>query len=388
MIKVAARIVLPYVIFTILWLLVFSWSSRSNELRSLHESVYQYLAFVLASALWLAYLVNKAWRTFAEDQRELYESEARLRLLDNLPDSYVYQYTQLEDGAPKFLYISAGVERLQAVTVQEVLNDANALLSQINPAMIDDLRAAEIASRQSFTDFSMEVQVRSNDGRERWMMLCSRPQRSADGRVLWNGVATDVTERKLVEIKHQIVEQRLADIIEFLPDATFVIDDNKCVVAWNRACEILTGVKKEIMIGRGNHAYAEPFFGATRPILIDLVNEPSAQLEAGYKYIQRKSGVIVGESIAPHLNNGRGAHLLGIAASLFDPAGHCYGAIEVVRDVTEQRRIEQALRDSEQKYRELVELANSIILRWNAEGIITFVNEFGLKFFGYAANEL
>ena len=61
----------------------------------------------------------------------------------------------------------------------------------------------------------------------------------------------------------------------------------------------------------------------------------------------------------------------------------------------EQRRTDEklgalnrALRQSEQKYRELVELANSIILRWTSEGKITFLNDFGLRFFGYAADEI
>lgn len=49
---------------------------------------------------------------------------------------------------------------------------------------------------------------------------------------------------------------------------------------------------------------------------------------------------------------------------------------------------ERALRENEQKYRELVENANSIILRWDSEGRITFLNEYGLAFFGYSAEEI
>lgn len=51
-------------------------------------------------------------------------------------------------------------------------------------------------------------------------------------------------------------------------------------------------------------------------------------------------------------------------------------------------RRDVALEKSEQKYRELVEHANSIILRWTSDGKIIFLNEFGLKFFGYSAEEL
>ncbi len=57
-------------------------------------------------------------------------------------------------------------------------------------------------------------------------------------------------------------------------------------------------------------------------------------------------------------------------------------------DITERRRSEQALLESELKYRELVENANSIILRWTPQGRVTFVNEFGLQFFGYGEGEL
>lgn len=59
-----------------------------------------------------------------------------------------------------------------------------------------------------------------------------------------------------------------------------------------------------------------------------------------------------------------------------------------VVDVTEQKRIEKALRDSEQKYRELVEESNSIILRMDVTGKVTFFNEFAQRFFGYSEDEI
>jgi PAS domain S-box-containing protein len=62
-----------------------------------------------------------------------------------------------------------------------------------------------------------------------------------------------------------------------------------------------------------------------------------------------------------------------------------------LREAVEWRahqRAEVALQESEQKYRELVEHANSIILRWTRDGRITFLNEFGQKFFGYTEAEI
>ena len=60
----------------------------------------------------------------------------------------------------------------------------------------------------------------------------------------------EITDRKQYEEKMRAAHQRLMDIIEFLPDATLVIDHDKKVIAWNRAIEEMTGVQKKDMIGK------------------------------------------------------------------------------------------------------------------------------------------
>lgn len=64
------------------------------------------------------------------------------------------------------------------------------------------------------------------------------------------------------------------------------------------------------------------------------------------------------------------------------------GAVEVIRDETEQKRMESALQDSERSHRELLQLANSIILRWSRDGKILYLNEFGQRFFGFTEAEI
>ena len=183
------------------------------------------------------------------------------------------------------------------------------------------------------------------------------------------------------------MEQGVLDIIEFLPDATFVIDREKRIIAWNRACEEMTCVKREEVLGKGDYAYAEPFFGERRPILIDLLDAPSPGAAAGHERIQRSGDTIYAESFNPRLNGGQGIHLWGAAAPLFDSEGRRWGAIEVLRDVTEQKRVEHALRESELKYRTLFDSAGDGILLMRRNRFID-CNARALAMFGCSREQI
>ncbi|MDX9975048.1 MAG: PAS domain S-box protein, partial [FCB group bacterium] len=65
-----------------------------------------------------------------------------------------------------------------------------------------------------------------------------------------------------------------------------------------------------------------------------------------------------------------------------------YQNVQQARFITERTKVENALRVSEERYRALVENANSIIIRLNSEGKVTFINEFGQRYFGYAEEEI
>ena len=95
-------------------------------------------------------------------------------------------------------------------------------------------------------------------------------------------------QQRRAEIRIRDHERREADILNFLPDATFAIDKSGVVIAWNRAIERMTGVKAEHIIGKGNYEYAIPFYNERRPILIDLVRRDDPATAAKYPLIQRE----------------------------------------------------------------------------------------------------
>ena len=138
--------------------------------------------------------------------------------------------------------------------------------------------------------------------------------------------------------------QYLNDIIEHLPDATIVIDRDKKVIAWNRAVEEMTGFTKEDMIGKGDNAYAVPFYGMPRPSLIDFVFE-EREIPEHYDFIEKKGSTLFSEGFVPCLYEGKGAFLWGMASPLFDSDGALVGAIETVCDITEKWRTGKRPRD-------------------------------------------
>ena len=140
-------------------------------------------------------------------------------------------------------------------------------------------------------------------------------------------------------------EQRLADIIDFFPDATFVIDQTGLVISWNRAMEVLTGVKAEEILGKGDHEYALPFYGIRRPLLIDLVLEPVNEDVKKYYTFQRDGEAIVAEIYIPTFKPG-GVYLWGKASPIYDTEGNLAGAIESIRDITKRKTAEIALNEN------------------------------------------
>ena len=136
----------------------------------------------------------------------------------------------------------------------------------------------------------------------------------------------------------QDLHRQLSDIIDLLPDATVVIDQDHRVVAWNRAMVKMTGVPAREMIGKGDYAYAVPFYGRPQPTLADLLFDREPQPLRAYETFTRDGNVISAQAFVPALNQGQGAHLFATAAPLTDGQGKVVGAIETVRDITEQQR--------------------------------------------------
>jgi len=200
-------------------------------------------------------------------------------------------------------------------------------------------------------------------------------------------VRQSVSRRK-AEIALSDSEKRLADIINFLPDATFAIDTKGVVIAWNRAMELMTGFRAEDVLGKGDYEYALPFYHERRPLLINLVLDNDPAIGERYPFVKKDGRNLFSEITIPHFNDGRGAALWFTASLLYDRKGEVVGAIESIREITERKRAEEARNESERRFRELADLLPQGIYESDTEGRMTYVNRLALEMFGYTAEDV
>lgn len=189
---------------------------------------------------------------------------------------------------------------------------------------------------------------------------------SFDGQDPGNGVivaCSDISDRKRAERAVKDSEQRLAQIINFLPDATFVIDIDGRVVAWNRAIEELTGVKAAGILGKGDYEYSLAFYPERRPVLIDLVNRRDPNAESSYAFLREDGDILVCET-RPGTLKLEGIHLWKAARPLYDAQGTVVGAIESIRDITELKRTQELLLQTE-RFKAVADLAGGVAHNFN-----------------------
>ena len=156
----------------------------------------------------------------------------------------------------------------------------------------------------------------------------------------------------------------------------------RVVIAWNRAIEEMTGVPAAEMLGKGDYEYAIPFYGQRQPILIDLIFESDEVIARKYAHIIHEKDILIADTTLPH-PKGKPVTLMGNASPLYNRQGKIVGAIESIRDITERKQAEDALKESEEKYRTLVENVVDIVYRADRDGTLIFVTPSILPLIGY-----
>jgi PAS domain S-box-containing protein len=196
-----------------------------------------------------------------------------------------------------------------------------------------------------------------------------------EGGNFYQSIIRDITDRKRAEEEIQRTQTFLDSIIENIPDNVSIKDAKDLhFVHANKASEELTGVPKEELIGKTVYDFfskedADSFTKTDREVLktkkiMDIPEDPMYTKHRGLRYIHKKKIPILDQEGIPRF-------LLNIS-----------------EDITERKRAEEALRKSEERFRDLYDNAPVGYFEYDTEGRITNVNQTHLEMLGYTAEEI
>jgi len=308
---------------------------------------------------------HKKSSTEAEDtKRLLIKSEDRYnRMIENLRDEFMF-FTH--DTAKTFTRLSPSVKNILGYTQEEFKKNIDDMWTD-HPGNKQARRHTAL-SVQGFRQPPYEVDVLHKDGSPRRMVVIEAPIFDENGQVMFvEGMARDITQKRKVEEKlekyrehlEELVEQRtselinsqqrLQEIIDFLPDPTYVVDSNKMIIAWNNALEEMLNVPKDTVMGKQFYEFIKPFYNDDVPLLIDLIeSELKNPIFRNFK-ITKQGNLLFSERFIQSMNSGKGGYAWITATPILNQEGVSVGAIESIRDITHIKNVETRVIESERK---------------------------------------
>ncbi len=278
-----------------------------------------------------------------KQRAKLQEQEARLRSMgDSLPDSFLYQYT-VENDEPKFIYVSSGIECLCGISVDRVMLDSMLLLGQIDPSQRESYVEAQSISQRDLSDFSMDLHMLRANGEWRWLRVRSHPRKNENGSVVWDGIATDVTDRLLYEAEIN----RLAQAVEQNPTGILIVDTQGVVEYMNTACTLISGYQfSEVYSSKQTHR--------------EIISTEMTDAEYGAIQTQLQAGRMWRGVLRNRHKSGRIYWEALTISPIYDSEGRVASYLHLRQDVNEQKNAEAdlALRSAE------LERANADLTRF------------------------
>ena len=163
-----------------------------EEVRRLNESLERKVKERTAQ-------LQSALDTARESERMLRQSEARyMRNAANAP-GMVYQFVLRSDGSVGFPFVSEGSRELSGLEPEEIQRDATALIGMIHPEDRPGFDRSVATSAATLSPWKWEGRFVTRAGGIKWFQGASRPERQADGNIMWDGLLMDVTASKRAE---------------------------------------------------------------------------------------------------------------------------------------------------------------------------------------------
>jgi PAS domain S-box-containing protein len=196
-----------------------------------------------------------------------------------------------------------------------------------------------------------------------------------DGEKCTMFIGRDVTDQQRAEEELRSSQRLLETVIDAIPMSIFAKDLDSKYIMLNKGMAEYFGVPKEKLLQQHTSRLPAPDAARTKSLADDeWVFRNQRTLEQPDQILARPDGT----ELRYHSTK----------IPLFDQAGKLMGLLGINRDISEEKRAEEALRNSEHRYRSLFQAAMDCILVISPAGAIVDINSFGCRTLGYTREEL
>lgn len=293
-------------------------------------------------------------------------------LVEQTPVIFYSNMPKLSGGA---YYISPMVEQILGFSAEEWQNDPDLWRKQLHP---DDREHVVAQARIDVTAHhptALEYRIYTRDGNVRWFYDTAIMVRDKAGRAqCLSGVMIDVTERKQTEEMQRLMSAAVRETFDSIIITTADLKQpGPQIVFANNAFTQMTGYRAEEVIGKTPRILQGPATDRT------LLNRLTQVLEQELPF--------QGETIN-YRKDGSPFILEWDITPIHDHCGAITHYVAIQRDVTERRRIESALRNSELRYRTIITNTPIILFATDRDGSLTYIEGKGLERLHRSSQEL
>lgn len=287
------------------------------------------------------------------------ENEERLRGITNNLPGLVFQFVAKDNGEWLITYHSERVQDIFGLADEEMTDLFQTFLTYTHKDDQENLVASIRKAAETCSPWSHECRIITPQGKLLWMHGLSTPTRHED-RVVFNGIMLDITERKQAEEALRKSEERYRTILESIEEAYFELDLMGNFIFFNDFLCRFFGYSRQELTGMSYRAYttketAEKAFSIFNEIF--TTGKPNSKVI--YDVIRKDGSMIMIEMAV---------------ALMRDPSGNPVGFRGIGKDITKSIEAEQALRESEEKFRSIFEHAPLSIVISDLESRIVDAN--------------
>ena len=312
------------------------------------------IASGLALTLALALLLHAARRT----RRMAAAPLGQARYLDLAPGLF-YTLTHKPGKAYVMSFANAGVYDIYGLTAEAVMQDFSTLLALVHPDDREMRRQKLEESARDLTPFAVQYRIVHPHKGLRWLEVHSLPQRQSDGSTRWDGFVHDITERKHLEELSRKRQDEFRALAENSPDIIMRYDSQCRRIYVNPAFVRQIGKPAEALLGGTPTEYSQSAQAVLYQQALQQVLASGTEIAHEYTWVTVGGRTIVSDfRIVPER----------------DAEGQITSVLTIGRDITERKRMEEALAARELEFHSLAENSLDVIVRYDRELRRTYMN--------------